>query len=63
MSIYPFPQSLCLELEKMMNSSWWGDRGINWLRWKNLVVNSEKLWQVGFKNIQDFNLAMLSKQA
>jgi hypothetical protein len=38
MSIFTIPSSLCDEIEKMMNSFWWGhsgstNKGIHWLSW------------------------------
>ena len=38
MSVFLMPISLCLELERMMNSFWWGRnqnerKGINWASW------------------------------
>lgn len=41
MSIYFLPHTLCDEIQKMLNSFWWGSknrttRGINWLSWEKL---------------------------
>jgi hypothetical protein len=42
MSIFTMPSSLCDEIEKMMNSFWWGhsgthNKGINWMSWESLL--------------------------
>ncbi|RVW31876.1 Transposon TX1 uncharacterized 149 kDa protein [Vitis vinifera] len=54
------------ELQKMMNSFWWGlksngGRRINWLSWDKLCLRKEE-GGLGFRNLRDFNLAMLGKQ-
>ncbi|XP_073119607.1 uncharacterized protein [Henckelia pumila] len=41
MSVFLLPQMLCSELERMMNSFWWGKTGqsrggMKWLRWEKL---------------------------
>ena len=41
MNIFLLPRELCRELEKMMNSFWWGrnqngSRGINWINWERM---------------------------
>ena len=43
MNVFLLPHELCLELERMMNSFWWGgsnigSRGIRWTSWDNLCV-------------------------
>ncbi|KAK2382439.1 hypothetical protein QL285_069974 [Trifolium repens] len=60
------PESLGEELEKMINSFWWGSnkllgRGINWLRWEKLAMRKE-YEGMGFRHLYGFNLAMLGKQ-
>lgn len=47
MSTYLLPTSVCEEIEKMMNSYWWGsnganNKGIKWMSWERLVVPKDK---------------------
>ncbi|KAH9673153.1 putative reverse transcriptase/RNA-dependent DNA polymerase [Citrus sinensis] len=49
-----------------MNSFWWGSRregrgGICWMKW-NLLCKPKTTGGIGFKNLHDFNVAMLGKQ-
>ncbi|XP_058767513.1 uncharacterized protein LOC131641227 [Vicia villosa] len=67
MSLFLIPSSLIDEIEKMMNSFWWGHKrdrakGIHWLSWDRLSMPKVD-GGMGFKNLNAFNLAMLSKQA
>ncbi|CAJ2647435.1 unnamed protein product [Trifolium pratense] len=67
MSIFLLPSTLIDEIEKMLNSFWWGHsgnngRGLHWLSWERLSV-SKDYGGMGFKNLQAFNIAMLGKQA
>jgi hypothetical protein len=44
MSIFLLPSSLCDEIEKMLNSCWWGhsssrNKGIYWLSWEKLSMH------------------------
>lgn len=46
MSIYLMPHSLTEELERMMNSFWWGSpvengKGIKWLSWDKMTTRKE----------------------
>jgi hypothetical protein len=66
MSIFTIPPSLCDEIEKMMNSFWWGhlgnnNKGIHWLSWEILSMHKTD-GGMGFKSLHAFNLAMLGKQ-
>jgi hypothetical protein len=66
MSTILLPESLGEELERMINSFWWGSnktqgRGINWLRWEKLTMRKEH-GGLGFRHMYGFNLAMLGKQ-
>lgn len=57
---------ICDEIERMLNSFWWGVKGANrngirWMSWDKLIMR--KGWgDMGFRNIYGFNLAMLWKQ-
>ncbi|XP_073031209.1 uncharacterized protein [Primulina eburnea] len=65
MQIFLLPVSLADELQRMMNSYWWGSRGnsrgIRWTKWDQLCVK-KKNGGMGFRNLHGFNLAMLGKQ-
>ncbi|CAN1763719.1 Putative ribonuclease H protein At1g65750 [Linum perenne] len=66
MSVYLLPNLLTAELERMMNSFWWGTNGhggggINWMTWERTCVRKES-GGMGFRNLRGFNLAMLGKQ-
>ena len=66
MSLFTLPSSLCDEIEKMMNSLWWGHsgshrKGIHWMSWDKLSMH-KKDGGMSFKSLGTFNLAMLGKQ-
>ncbi|MCH84500.1 putative ribonuclease H protein [Trifolium medium] len=66
MSSILLPETLGDELEKMINSFWWGSnkasgKGINWLRWEKLTMRKEH-GGMGFRHLYGFNLTMLGKQ-
>ncbi|XP_050217619.1 uncharacterized protein LOC126668470 [Mercurialis annua] len=67
MNVFLIPLDLCDELERMMNSYWWGrnreeKKGICWARWDRLC-KPKKFGGIGFRKIHEFNIAMLSRQA
>lgn len=65
MSVYLLPPSFGDEIQRMIDSFWWGTktngRGINWLRWEKLTVRKEN-GGMGFQDLCGFNLAMMAKQ-
>lgn len=66
MQVYLLPLDLCRKLETMMNSFWWGNRGngggvIHWMKWE-LLCKPKTYGGIGFKNVHEFNVAMLGKQ-
>lgn len=66
MSIYLMPHSLTEELERMMNSFWWGsggaqENGIKWLSWEKMTTRKED-GGLGFRDLYSFNLLLLGKQ-
>jgi len=66
MILFTLPSSMCDEIEKMMNSFWWGHsgssrRGIHWMSWDKLSMHKNN-GGMSFKSLGTFNLAMLGKQ-
>ena len=65
MGCFLLPQSLCDDIESMMRNFWWGQRQqenkICWVSWKTMCKQKAN-WDMGFKNLQAFNKALLAKQ-
>ena len=66
MSCFFLPKCLCNDLEREMRSFWWGQKQqetkIAWVGWKRMF-KPKSLGGMGFRNLQAFNLALLTKQA
>lgn len=51
MSTYMLPPFICEEIERIMNSYWWGSNGVTtggiyWMLWKRLLIpKAEGCWQ------------------
>jgi hypothetical protein len=65
MGVFLLPTSIGDEIDRMLNSFWWGAKGenrngIRWLSWDKLTMRKEGVG-MGFRNIYGFNLAMLGK--
>lgn len=64
MSVFVIPRGLCAEIERLMNSFWWGsgaNRGIHWFSWERLSI-PKKNGGLGFRRLYDYNIAMVAKQ-
>ena len=66
MHIYLIPLNLCRELERMMNSFWWGNKiygsgEISLMQWGRLC-KPKAYGGIGFKHLHKFNVAMLERQ-
>ena len=64
--VFLLPLDFCRELETMMNSFWWGSggngkAGIRWMKWE-MLCKPKTYGGIGFKNLYNFNVAMLGKQ-
>ena len=65
MSVFQLPMKLCDELDNLCAKFWWGqvgnERKIHWKNWDKLST-SKREGGMGFRDLIDFNLAMLPKQ-
>jgi hypothetical protein len=65
MSCFLLPKGLCDRIERAVCSFWWGGSDIkskvHWTKKSNLF-KSKQSEGLGFRNVRDFNLAMLAKQ-
>lgn len=65
MNLFLIPQEICDQIQKQMNSFWWGNggsnKGIRWLSWKKMCTAKEG-GGLGFKELNKFNITMLAKQ-
>lgn len=65
MSMIILPDAVINDIEKMLNSFWWGggnnSKGIRWRSWEKLACAKNE-GGLGFRNFRAFNIAMVEKQ-
>lgn len=66
MSIFLLPQRVCSDMKRLMTRYWWKldvnkDSGITWMSW-DIMCSSKADGGMGFRNLRDFNLALMGKQ-
>ena len=65
MRCFKIPNSLCDEMTSMIRNFWWGqkrdERKMAWFSWDKLC-NSKEEGGLGFCQLKQFNLALLTKQ-
>uniref|UniRef100_A0A803Q2U2 RNase H type-1 domain-containing protein n=1 Tax=Cannabis sativa TaxID=3483 RepID=A0A803Q2U2_CANSA len=66
MSVFLLPVETCKSMESIMSKFWWKssnqNQGVTWASWNRLSKHKNE-GGLGFRNLRDYNLAMLGKQA
>ena len=65
MSCFKLPKGLIKNIEAMIRKFWWGysgdSRKVHWVKWEKLC-EAKEVRGMGFKEIENFNEALLAKQ-
>lgn len=67
MAVFLLPLDLCKDMERAMCKFWWRrsakkNKGIHWMSWERMC-QPKIAGGLGFRNLHDFNIALLGKQA
>ncbi|XP_074346272.1 uncharacterized protein LOC141685047 [Apium graveolens] len=65
MNLLLIPNEICITIQRQMNGFWWGsgndNKGVCWVAWEKLC-DVKEAGGLGFKNLHQFKIVMLTKQ-